>query len=468
MTRVLVVDDEKIVRRGIVAIMPWEAHGMTVVGEARHGTEALEFLARHPVDLLITDLSMPGLSGTAFVSRVRVAYPEVMIVVLTFHQEFETIQKVLRLGVIDYITKAQIERENVDTTLGRIGKRVAEEKMMRALGVSTGPENDCSRLVVLASPDGLLGSAAYSTLPDVAKAIRLDEDITLVVCHTACDEAMLGRIVDGAAKRGSALVIRLRGDCGMTFGQLRSAVRQEVDLALFYHSPADRRPLEIVLSLDRNTEEKLTGQQAKELERRFTSAEWVGDGESVSRLVADLRSLSPSKPELEHFFLPVYCEWCQIIGDSPGRYYELVRGLSTWAAWEKWLADMTASISQRLGTDRYSARTALGIQNAVSYINKHFADELDLAEVLEVSSLSKSHFSECFKKMTGKAFSLYVRDLRVDRAKQLLRRSEIPVYRVAWQSGFPDEKYFARAFRRAVGMQPREYRAAHRSASPPL
>jgi two-component system, response regulator YesN len=60
--RVLIVDDDKLARKGLISIMPWSDHGMVVVGEAANGAKALEFLEQHEVDLMFVDLSMPVMS----------------------------------------------------------------------------------------------------------------------------------------------------------------------------------------------------------------------------------------------------------------------------------------------------------------------------------------------------------------------------------------------------------------------
>ena len=110
MIRVYIVEDEKLVRRGIIGLIDWAKYGMEVVGDAGSGEEAIGFLRRESVDLLFSDMEMPGLSGIEFLKKAKETAPDIQIIVLTMHQEFELIQQALRVGVLDYITKAQIER----------------------------------------------------------------------------------------------------------------------------------------------------------------------------------------------------------------------------------------------------------------------------------------------------------------------------------------------------------------------
>ena len=134
MIRVFVVDDEKLVRRGILGLIDWEKYGMEVVGDSGSGEETLEFLRKREVDLLFSDLEMPGLSGIPFLQEARLIRPEIQIVVLTMHQEFELIQQALRIGILDYITKAQIEEENIDALMDGIKIRYLETMRHTQLG----------------------------------------------------------------------------------------------------------------------------------------------------------------------------------------------------------------------------------------------------------------------------------------------------------------------------------------------
>ena len=85
---------------------------MKVVGEAANGEKALDFLKTNRVDLLMTDLAMPVMSGIELIRAVRKLYPSIAIAVLTLHQDFEYIQEALRLGAIDYIAKVELEKNS--------------------------------------------------------------------------------------------------------------------------------------------------------------------------------------------------------------------------------------------------------------------------------------------------------------------------------------------------------------------
>ncbi|MGO4498336.1 response regulator [Paenibacillus sp. 2RAB27] len=127
MIRVLIVDDDKLARKGLISIMPWSEHGMQVAGEAANGAKALEFLDQHAVDLMFVDISMPVMSGIELIQAARIKHPSLRSVMLTFHEDFETVQAAYRLGVLDYISKVRLELEDDEQILGRIRHKLADE-----------------------------------------------------------------------------------------------------------------------------------------------------------------------------------------------------------------------------------------------------------------------------------------------------------------------------------------------------
>lgn len=135
MIKVLIVDDEKLVRKGIISLLPWQKHNMKVVGEATNGKNALEFMANHSVDLLFTDITMPAMSGIELIKIVKQEYPDTAIVILSCHQDFEYAQDALRVGAIDYIVKTQLEEGEGEEILSGIRKKLNNDCNLIEIGV---------------------------------------------------------------------------------------------------------------------------------------------------------------------------------------------------------------------------------------------------------------------------------------------------------------------------------------------
>jgi two-component system response regulator YesN len=141
MIRALVVDDEYFVRKGLISTMPWSECGIRIVGEAANGAKALEWMEGEPVDLLITDLSMPVMNGFELMRAAKEKFPHVRVIVLTCHEDFKYVQDALRLGAIDYIVKTELEQDNMEDALRRIVGRLHELEAMRPQGETSGPDD---------------------------------------------------------------------------------------------------------------------------------------------------------------------------------------------------------------------------------------------------------------------------------------------------------------------------------------
>jgi DNA-binding NarL/FixJ family response regulator len=100
----VLADDHEILREGLSRLLS-TAPDIEIVEQAGNGFEVLEALRRHPVDLLVTDLSMPGMPGIDLIKRVRDEHPDVRILVLTMHAEDPYAQRAFRCGASGYLTK---------------------------------------------------------------------------------------------------------------------------------------------------------------------------------------------------------------------------------------------------------------------------------------------------------------------------------------------------------------------------
>jgi two-component system response regulator YesN len=344
MLKVLVVDDDHLVRRGFIAMMPWQAHNLEVVGEAGNGKKALEFLEQHRVDLLITDLAMPVMSGIDLMRQVKEQYPDVYMVVLTFHQDFELIQEALRLGALDYITKVELEHEQMDVVLRRIVNRIKEH-------------------------------------------------------HAASAETES-------------------------------------------HRPA------------------ISMQKLHEIGKLWSSPDWMMDEHVFQRLLAETEQLHLSASQLEQLFYVAADHWKRLFGSS-AVYDDLVTGHFSWNDWVEWLQNVRSAMQDFAQPQPYSAEVKASIWKAVDLIQREIQEELHLPEMAKRVNMSRSYFSRCFRDIVGKTFNDYVREMRVEHAKVLLRQTGKTIGWIATQSGYPNEKYFCKVFRELTGMLPSEYRRRH-------
>jgi two-component system invasion response regulator UvrY len=104
MIKVLLADDHNIVRAGLRRIVE-DCEDMEVVAEAADGREAIRQVRNKPPDVVVVDISMPGLDGLEVVNQLHSDYPELPIIVLTMHEEEQYVVRAIEAGAMGYITK---------------------------------------------------------------------------------------------------------------------------------------------------------------------------------------------------------------------------------------------------------------------------------------------------------------------------------------------------------------------------
>lgn len=120
MTRVLIAEDEMLVRLGLRNSIQWNRFNMTVIADVSNGLEALEYYERDKPDLIITDLKMPVMDGMQLIEKIRSKDQETKFIILTCVEEFEMVHKAIRYGVSDYILKLTMTPEDMENVLSKI------------------------------------------------------------------------------------------------------------------------------------------------------------------------------------------------------------------------------------------------------------------------------------------------------------------------------------------------------------
>ena len=109
----MIVDDHLLIRAGMKLLLK-NTSAYTVTAEAESGEEALRLLAAQPIDLVIMDISMPGMGGLACIREIRARFPAVKILVLSMHEDEEYIYKAMQYGAMGYLPKTSADNELFD------------------------------------------------------------------------------------------------------------------------------------------------------------------------------------------------------------------------------------------------------------------------------------------------------------------------------------------------------------------
>ncbi|GGO05480.1 response regulator [Saccharibacillus kuerlensis] len=117
--KVLIADDEPIIREGLRESVNWTELGMEVVGEAEDGEEALELALELEIQLALVDMNMPFVNGIELMKKLRERLPDCRFIIITGHDEFAYAQEGIRLGVEDYILKP-VNSEHLHQVLAKV------------------------------------------------------------------------------------------------------------------------------------------------------------------------------------------------------------------------------------------------------------------------------------------------------------------------------------------------------------
>jgi two-component system response regulator YesN len=132
MFSLLIVDDHKHQVDSLATTMPWDQFDISTIHKAYSGQSALEIIREHPIDILITDIRMPGMSGLELIQYVNEHNKKIDCILLTGYAEFEYAQKAIELNAIDYFIKP-VRDEVLLATVGKIVDKLTNERQQHQI-----------------------------------------------------------------------------------------------------------------------------------------------------------------------------------------------------------------------------------------------------------------------------------------------------------------------------------------------
>lgn len=467
MIKVLIVDDDNMVRKGLISILPWREYGMEVVGEAKNGEKALEFLASNKVDLLFTDLAMPVMSGMELMGIVRKQYPHIFIVVLTLHQDFEYIQECLRLGAIDYIAKVEMENENFGEVMGRIQNRIAEEQskgaapfVIHELGshrITRGYALTRRREADLA--DSLSIEAIQVELPP----FEWDTDLFLWLPKDREEEAFVeSQLMKFASKHGNWIVLKIGELEGFNKREIHHFIRQYKELGLWYEVHPGKVQYEVNIGQTLDTA-SANEHRIAEIKNDGLSLGWVHKAAAFDQFLEDIREQYLTPAKLISLLHAWWISWNRIYYSVTEKQIVLPDMFHAWFEVEEWLSSVRVLLVEATGKSPYSEEVKDCITKAVQTMHDELSGSVHASEMAKRVNMSRSYFSQCFKDVVGMTFNDYLRHIRVEKAKEYLQYTHRTIQWIAENTGYNDQKYFSRVFLEKTGVLPSEYRQSIQS-----
>lgn len=458
MISALVVDDERMVRQGLQSLTNWDAYEISFVGEAKDGIQALRFLSKQAVDVMFVDITMPNMNGFELMKRVQELHPQVKFVILTCHHEFDYAQEALQLGAIDYIVKTLLNRDNVDETAKRIVSRLKRETERKHEAVPL-YNGGLYMYRPLAAPFTSFENQLIASNSLVVKELgrswfRLETSAVSIPQESLLFELQeLGQFV-------------VMPQCGKKAEEIEPWLIEHGERLLFYYSDAGGSRCfhlseEELLGLMK----QLTAVDQREQQKFFNELEqyrWLLYPQEWNAWTKRVKQLQPQPSYLQQLCNQFYRQVVLSINIAEP-YIDVPEqpDTSCWKTVEHWLQQFSVLLRSRMGDLSFSHEVMLCMIKAIRYMHQQIALELNQNDIAYQVGMSRSYFSQCFKRFFGVSFGIVLRELRIDAAKQMLVRTQLSISEIANRVGFVDHKYFSRTFKAQFGVYPTEYRSLH-------
>jgi two-component system, response regulator YesN len=518
--KVFFVEDEIVTREGIRDNVDWRASGFEFCGEASDGEMALPLLRMTKPDVLITDIKMPFMDGLQLSKIVRECMPWMKIIILSGHDEFEYAQEAINLGVTDYLLKP-VTVEKLHTALKKLAVLLDNERKqqedLRRLQEQV-EENRASlrerlflKLVVGAiSPSEAIEKGQELGLDLIARCylvVILKIELKDRSEHYDYIEyQQIQHVITNLAERDPDIFIMKKDFEDLIFimkGSNPEYLQEERDLLL---REIEREVVKTRyrLTIGLGTSQKRIADICQSFVEALVSIQNTsglmnsGQNQAVER--AELLKVDKLgvenylrcgiKDEFDKFFdafiqplgetalkssliknyifVDVVLVAAKFVNELGGDIDKVIPELNSI---ETILSSVTTIEHLREQTNKILSlvmtfRDTLSagqhtqlIRQAKDYIQQHYMNpDLSLNEVACRANISASHFSSVFSQETHQTFKEYLTEVRITKAKELLRSTSLKSSDIAYKVGYNDPHYFSSAFKKNTGLSPIEFR----------
>ncbi|MFE5322121.1 response regulator [Paenibacillus sp. NPDC056579] len=518
--RILIVDDEVIIRTGLCTVIDWKELGMELLPPAASAEEALARVPEEKPHIILTDIRMSGMDGIELAKKVKELLPDTEIVILTGYDDFTYAQQALREGVTDYLLKTSrpdeiikaamkakqrilekweaLKQENFQTAAFRsqLLERLVTQGLdqepasvkeqlyiwFRKHGVQAAEAELSPMQVLLVSASGwgdnplarLLLGAADNMLFELLPAVTLlkKDRIVLVaryvpgVTDKASLEAALGRVEQTLKCTAYAAL----GSIAAGWDELPVSFREAEHVFSFRGLVAARGLFAMEDVKDRRGGRTVCSQKEEAelsailLSNNLTELRhWVN--QKVRTQMEDA-SVTPASLQayLQSLVLSAH-RWLERAGSGTGASQEGTGPDNERREFTLELAGQPEEELFRLLSSVMSvfhesiAETKFSyIHKSIAYIKENLDQNLTLQQVAKFVHLNPNHFSEVFKRETGLNYIEFVTKERMRQAAELLQGSQAKISEVANRVGYEDIKYFSQQFKKFSGQTPSEFR----------
>jgi two-component system, response regulator YesN len=514
MYTVLLVDDEHYDLEGLKQLVPWSDLRLRIVGAVHSGSQALSVIEQTNVDILITDVMMPRMSGLELAIQVKERLPSTKIIFLSGYQEFEFARKAIELSAAGYILKPMndddlvrvltgvvqhLDREKQDQQLENMSQGELLYQWLEDLVAEEQKTTIVSRLFILDTQGQGYRSAIIeiddvqwklNRYPAYERAAKINETVKHLKHrlgeHTNLRFCRLGRyqfalvFTDDQPQSGWLQSIRHSAPqvAGLSVTiALGHPVDRFSDVVDSYQAAKDLLGYKLFLGKNRI----ITG-----TDKQFLSSREIDDLDAIlhqmftamvnhDQVAVDsyLQQVCMIAYQFQHKFtaqnfamhlinrLEAYLQRMnQSLYSLLGielKDLDILLQFETIDDIRLWLREKMLEISASIQARRQHKHSRL-IEEIERCVAERMSDKATLREVARRLSFSPNYLSHIFKEETGERFSNYIVRKRLDKACELLQTTNLKIFEISDMLGYSTVTYFSRQFRSVYGMTPGDYR----------
>lgn len=513
MKRVLIVDDELLVRMGFRSILDWESCGFTVVGEAADGEEALQKIGILKPDLVFTDLKMDRMDGLDLMRACAKEYPYVKFIVLSSYNDFENVRQAMRCGALDYVFKLDVKPDQM--------RRILSEIQWEESAAQTVSQSELRAMRASAARRAIVGEIAEKEIRKSFSSLypTLCWDAPFRLITVAIDNYEL-REGNAHQRLSQSVILEIENILEEVFADLAIICPLQADRALLILQGSSMQVMEQLQAAYARAEEyvkrylsnSITAVMSNEHDSLAALPQaHLENEETLSyRYLLDhgrVHSYHPVEQRVEANLPPVnfpaleealrvrnhlrVMELCEAAFSQMGKrrgyplkklrvnlldmLFAVKRGYPSISSWVNENGHTLANMIQycdRLSDVRDAFMKALAscgeaqegrarrpeIEQVIRYVRSHPAEEVSVSRAAQMTQLSESYFSHIFKREMNMSFVDWLNRERIDRAIILLQSSDKRINEVAAQVGIDNANYFSILFKKLTGKTPKQVR----------
>ncbi|MCF0185760.1 MAG: response regulator [Bacteroidaceae bacterium] len=482
MKKVLIVEDEKMIRQGIRTMVQRSGVPVEEILDCSNGLLALEILAQNQIDLMFTDIRMPKMDGIELVREIKNRGYDTEIVAISGFDDFNYAVEMLRNGVREYILKP-VERQKIAEILAKADEELTEKNKRVSTDLQIGIAQIKHIMSDVVSDDELslleskyakdfFTEGYYVVVSPKEGNLETSERVIAINDFKHCNLFVVEPMILKSLKEGS-FVAPFSG-----ISRLHTGIRElkEAYLEAFAARKRSFFSQEEVVSFE-ETKVRVTKALLEQEKVRVDKGAWAArlnlvGTDHTEELAGNWNGLFEAMKRghiacedfeegLHAYFESFRMQYKNTLSQEDERILYQLSNIYVFTNLEEYqgqLLDFLFEIQSRVVENACDSKNLAKLKKAVAFIDENYDKDLNMAVVSNEISMNYSLFSFSFKQYTGKNFVTYLRDIRMEKAKLLLAETDLKVIDISRQIGYDNEKHFMKVFKSVYGVSPSEFR----------